>query len=82
LKLRRDLSGAELASALHRYGYEIVRQTGSHIRLTSLVKGTEHHITIPRHKRLTVGTLSAVVTDLARYLDVSRERLLEDLFGG
>jgi len=82
LKLRRDLSGAELASALHRYGYEIVRQTGSHMRLTSTIKRTEHHITIPRHKRLTVGTLGAILADVTDYLDISREKLGEDLFGG
>jgi len=31
MKLPRDLSGVELAKLLRRYGYEITRQTGSHI---------------------------------------------------
>jgi len=79
LKLRRDLPGEQLASLLRRYGYEITRQTGSHLRLTSTAKGSEHHITIPRHKELKVGTLNAVLSDVAGYLEMDREELAEDL---
>jgi len=50
VKLPRDLSGIGLAKALRVYGYAIKRQTGSHLRLTSSFKGTEHHITVPAHK--------------------------------
>ena len=81
MKLPRDLPGLELTSLLHRYGYEITRQTGSHLRLTSTTKGTEHHITIPQHKKLRVGPLSAILTDVASYLEIEREKLAEDLFG-
>lgn len=35
MKLPRDLSGSELAKALGRVGYRIVRQSGSHLRLTA-----------------------------------------------
>jgi predicted RNA binding protein YcfA (HicA-like mRNA interferase family) len=35
LKLPRDLSGDELIRALRRFGYQITRQTDSHIRVTS-----------------------------------------------
>ena len=48
MKLPRDLSGAELAKLLRTAGYEITRQTGSHLRLTTEQRG-EHHITIPNH---------------------------------
>ena len=81
MKLRRDVPGEQLASLLHRYGYEITRQTGSHVRLTSTVKGSEHHITIPRHKELRVWTLNAILSDVAGYLEMGREELAEDLFG-
>ncbi|HDD43516.1 MAG TPA: type II toxin-antitoxin system HicA family toxin [Candidatus Desulfofervidus auxilii] len=33
------MSGRELARLLKKYGYEITRETGSHIRLTSKLKG-------------------------------------------
>src|SRR4029434_8159491 len=63
LRLPRDLGGIELAALLRRYGYEVTRQTGSHMRLTSRLKSTEHHVTIPRHEPLRVGTLSAILAD-------------------
>ena len=81
MKLPRDLPGEQLASLLHRYGYETTRQTGSHLRLTSTAKGSEHHITIPRHKELKVGTLNAILSDVAAYLEMDREELAEDLLG-
>jgi predicted RNA binding protein YcfA (HicA-like mRNA interferase family) len=80
LKLPRDLSGGELASLLARHGYAITRQTGSHLRLTSTLKGPEHHVTIPQHKALNVGTLNAILTDVAAYLETDRADLLEALF--
>jgi len=41
----------------------------------------EHHVTIPRHKSLRVGTLSAILRDVAEHLDIPRQTLLEALFG-
>jgi predicted RNA binding protein YcfA (HicA-like mRNA interferase family) len=80
MKLPRGLSGEELVSLLGRYGYQVTRQTGSHIRLTSSFKGTEHHLTIPRHKALKVGTLSSIVKEVAAYLEKDTQRLMEELF--
>lgn len=80
MKLPRDLSGINLASLLRSYGYDITRQTGSHLRLTSTSKGREHHISIPRHKTLKVGTLSSIVSDVAAYLEIDRETLSDGLF--
>jgi predicted RNA binding protein YcfA (HicA-like mRNA interferase family) len=80
LKLPRDLSGQQLAQLLRRHGYEITRQTGSHLRLTSRIKGTEHHLTIPTHDVLRVGTLGAILADVAAYLDTDRAALIVELF--
>jgi predicted RNA binding protein YcfA (HicA-like mRNA interferase family) len=80
LKMPRDLSGPQLAHLLRRQGYEITRQTGSHLRLTSTIKGTEHHVTIPNHDSLRIGTLSAILADVAAYLEINRTALAEDLF--
>jgi predicted RNA binding protein YcfA (HicA-like mRNA interferase family) len=80
MKLPRDVGGEELAALLGRYGYKITRQTGSHMRLTSTSKGFEHHITIPRHKPLRVGTLSSIVNEMAAYLEIERQKLVEELF--
>jgi predicted RNA binding protein YcfA (HicA-like mRNA interferase family) len=80
LNLPRDLSGPQLARLVKRYGYEVTRQTGSHLRLTSKSKGTEHHITIPSHDALKIGTLSAILSDVAAYLEIDRATHVENLF--
>ncbi|MBD1847111.1 type II toxin-antitoxin system HicA family toxin [Cyanobacteria bacterium FACHB-63] len=79
MKLPRDLSGSELAKRLKRFEYVIDHQTGSHIRLTTQQNG-EHHITIPAHDPLKVGTLSAILRDIAEHLDLSRDDLIAELF--
>lgn len=81
MKLPRDMGGEELATILGRYGYHMTHQTGSHMRLTSTYKGTEHHITVPRHKSLKVGTLSGIVNEIAAYLEMERQTLIDNLFG-
>jgi len=81
VRLPRDVSGDELMRLLKRYGYQTTRQTGSHVRLTSTYRGDEHHITIPRHKNLRVGTLNSILKDIADYLAISKEELTRELFG-
>jgi len=80
MKLPRDIGGEELAALLDKYGYRIARQTGSHFRLTSNAKGTEHRITIPRHKPLRVGTLNSILNDVTSYLEMKKQELIEKLF--
>ena len=80
MKLPRDISSEELAKHLKKFGYEITRQTGSHIRLTTHLKG-EHHITIPRHKPLKIGTLNSILKDVANHLGIDKKSLVKELFG-
>jgi len=80
VKLPRDLSDVELAKALKKAGYEVTRQSGSHIRLTTQ-SPTQHHVTIPAHDPLRVGTLSAILGDVASHLQISRDDLVRRLFG-
>jgi predicted RNA binding protein YcfA (HicA-like mRNA interferase family) len=80
MKLPRDVSGASLVKALARLGYRVTRQSGSHIRLTC-EQPKQHHITIPNHDSLRVGTLAAILGDVAAHHGVQRETLLEQLFG-
>jgi predicted RNA binding protein YcfA (HicA-like mRNA interferase family) len=79
MKLPREISGLELAKLLKKYGYEITRQTGSHIRLTTNLKG-EHHVTIPSHKHLKTGTLSGILSDVAIHFKINKGDLIKELF--
>jgi hypothetical protein len=80
MRLPRDTGGEELAVLPGKYEYRITRQTSSHIRLTSGIKGTEHHLTIPRHKSIKVGTLNDILKDIAAYLEIEKQKLIENLF--
>ncbi len=51
------MSGEDLARLLRRrYGYEPVRQRGSHMTLTRTDGDESHSVTVPRHRALRVGT--------------------------
>ena len=80
MRIPRDLSGDDLVRLLAVFGYVVTRQTGSHLRLTTTTKG-EHHVTIPRHHALRLGTLSGILSDVAIHLGMPRDDLLAQLFG-
>jgi hypothetical protein len=50
------------------------------MRLTTRQRG-EHHLTIPRHSPLQTGTLGAILSDVARHFHITRQELVERLFG-
>ncbi len=79
MKLPRDISGLELARLLARFGYEITRQTGSHLRLTTKTFG-EHHLTLPNHPSLRVGTLSSIISEIALHFKVPKDEVIQRLF--
>lgn len=79
MNLPRDLSGADLVRALSRLGYQVTRRKGSHIRLTTNLNG-EHHVTIPDHDPLRIGTLSGILRDVAAHHGLSRDELVALLF--
>ncbi len=55
-------------------------QTGSHMRLTTATNG-EHHVTIPRHGSLRVGTLAGTLGVVAAHFGLDRDELTARLFG-
>ena len=48
MKLPRDVSGPDLVKALRKLGYQVDRQRGSHVRITTQ-EGGEHHEVVPNH---------------------------------
>ena len=80
MKLPRNLSGAQLIRALSKLGYAATRQTGSHVRLSCEVP-LQHHITVPLHDPLRIGTLAAILAAVADAHGSTRDELLQILFG-
>jgi predicted RNA binding protein YcfA (HicA-like mRNA interferase family) len=79
MRLPRDLTGKKFAKMVEVLGYKIERQTGSHIRLTTSKNG-EHHITIPNHSPIKIGTLNAILKDIANHFEITRDNLINQLF--
>lgn len=76
-KIPRDISAKDLCGILEKYGYQKTRQTGSHIRLTNLSMGKAHHVTIPDHDPIKIGTLNHILNDVAEYLKISKYNIIK-----
>ena len=57
------------------FGYETMRQRGSHIRMRTVNRGV-HSITIPNHEPLQMGTLAGIMKDVAKHFDLDEEEVL------
>lgn len=80
MRLPRDLTGAQLIRALGQFGYTTTRQTGSHVRLTC-ESPAQHHITVPLHDPLRIGTLAAILSAVADAHGLTRDELQQQLLG-
>jgi predicted RNA binding protein YcfA (HicA-like mRNA interferase family) len=80
MKMPRSISADQLIRKLRPLGYEVTRQTGSHIRLTTESNG-RHSITIPNHDPLRIGTFASILGDIAQHFNKSKQELIDELFG-
>jgi predicted RNA binding protein YcfA (HicA-like mRNA interferase family) len=78
MKLGSNVSARDRIEILVKLGYEVSRQKGSHIRLTPTNQKGSHHITVPDHNPLKLGTLSAIISDVALHLGISKEDVLKN----
>ena len=78
MKLPRGVSSDRLIRVLEGFGYRVVRQKGSHIRLRH-PGPPQHSLTIPRPKALKTGTLSAILNEVVQHRPISLEELIAKL---
>ena len=76
MRLPRDLSGDRLIKRLGKLGYVATRQSGSHVRLTRQAADGEHHVTVPLHSPLRVGTLNSILSEVALHLGTNKADLI------
>ena len=69
------VSGEDIIRVLRKFGYEIVRQKGSHVRLGNDSQPQRLPVTVPLHKEIARGTLKSILADAS----ISVEQLLESL---
>jgi predicted RNA binding protein YcfA (HicA-like mRNA interferase family) len=63
------ISGQQLIRALGQFGYETVRQKGSHIRLRHPSDARRLPVTVPLHKEIAFGTLRRILRDAGMTLE-------------
>ena len=80
MKTPRAISGDERSKALQHFGYRIVRQKGSHMRLTTTQNG-EHQLIGPRHGAVRIGTLHQIMSDVAEHFEIDVSHVRDILFG-
>jgi predicted RNA binding protein YcfA (HicA-like mRNA interferase family) len=66
-KLRR-LSGHEVVAILTPFGFLVVAQRGSHMKLKRMGQEGAQVLTIPAHTSLDVGTLRAILRQASRFI--------------
>ncbi len=66
-KLRR-LSGREVVAILAGFGFSMVGQRGSHIKLKRTGAAGTETLTVPAHAELDPGTLRAIIRQASRFI--------------
>jgi len=70
----RVLSGREVVKILSKFGFEVVSQRGSHVKLRRVLPDeTKQTLTVPLHEELDKGTLKAIIRQASRF--ISEEEL-------
>ena len=64
----RSLSGRDVISILGRFGFTVVSQRGSHMKLQRIVGGSKQTLTVPAHSELDSGTLRAIIRQAGRFV--------------
>jgi len=80
-RLPRDVSGRTVIAALERFEHRVVRRSGSHVRLEH-EDPPRHAITVPDHPALRLGTLAAIVAEVARARSLTRDEIVAALRRG
>lgn len=80
MKMPRDISPDKLITALGKINYFVSQQKGSHIRLQNNKLKNVHHITIPNHSPIKIGTLNNILKEIADKFEISKEELAKQLF--
>jgi predicted RNA binding protein YcfA (HicA-like mRNA interferase family) len=57
------VSGKQMIRVLERFGYEVARQKGSHVRLRHPGEPQRLPVTVPLHDEIAFGTLKRILQD-------------------
>lgn len=72
-KLRR-LSGKEVVAIFAQFGFVVVSQKGSHMKLKREHEGHSQTLTVPAHAELDTGTLRAILRQASQFVPLDELR--------
>ncbi len=74
----KTLSAKDVIGILEKYGFNVVAQKGSHVKLKRMnAHGTEV-LTIPNHKEIDRGTLKAIFNQVRKF--ISEDELRKEFY--
>jgi predicted RNA binding protein YcfA (HicA-like mRNA interferase family) len=62
------LLGKDVIRIFEQFGFQVVSQRGSHVKLRRELQDTRQTLTIPLHDEMDRGTLRAIYTQALRYI--------------
>lgn len=65
----KRLSGDDFIHIFNAFGFSILSQRGSHVKLRRMTAtGEKQTLTVPRHNELDAGTVRAIFRQASRYI--------------
>ena len=74
----KTLSGQDLVKILVFFGFELIKQRGSHMKLRRIVFGHNETLIVQNDKVIPVGTLKSVFNQASKY--ISKEDLYKHFY--
>ena len=73
----RVMSGSDVVKIIESFGFSVVGQRGSHIKLQRFInKNVKQIATVPNHKEIDKGTLKAIMQQLSQFIPEAELRKL------
>jgi predicted RNA binding protein YcfA (HicA-like mRNA interferase family) len=73
------VSSRTLIAFMQSFGYEVMRQRGSHVRLRLRNPRGEWHETVPDHREIARGTLRSILRRMSEATGVETDQLVDRL---
>ncbi|OHB15215.1 MAG: hypothetical protein A2431_01965 [Candidatus Zambryskibacteria bacterium RIFOXYC1_FULL_39_10] len=64
----KTLSGKDLVIILANFGFELIKQRGSHMKVRRIVSGHNETLIIQNDKIIPVGTLKSIFNQASKYI--------------
>lgn len=68
----KPLTAKQLLAIFAQFGFLVVSQKGSHIKIARTLSGHKQTLTIPNHNELDPGTCKAIMRQAGRFISIDQ----------